>query len=79
MTTEEFKEIMCSRCIHYGDDCKDCIITETREKENETPTTRTWCEKYKKWSDFINQSFKNLDWRDGRDGEGKENRYRNNL
>lgn len=79
MTTEEFKEVMCSRCINYSDTCNKQKIKSEKMKDIEPETQKIWCDSYKKWSDYINQSFKILDWRDGRDGEGKENRHRNNL
>lgn len=79
MTTEEFKEIMCGRCVNHDGKCNRQKMKTEEMKDTVPEVQRVWCDSYKKWSGFINQSFKNLDWRDGRDAERKENRYRNNL
>ncbi len=79
MTINEFKEEMCTKCIHCCDKCEHEAITEEIMEGVEPPVTRTYCKNYSKWSGHINATFRNLDWRDGRDGEGKENGYRNSL
>lgn len=57
MTKEEYKELVCTKCINCRDICtKERIIQSKLDN-----CTKTRCLNYRKWSNYIDKSFEKAD------------------
>lgn len=57
MTKEEYKELVCTKCINYRDICtKGKIIQNIKDN-----CIKTRCLNYRKWSNYIDKSFEKAD------------------